>query len=196
MFRNLTQKIRCGPGTVFKKGYTRKINGKYVKPMCIRSNAKKTRRQNKISCGPGEIARSGYVRQVSSRIQRNGYERKTKSGSVVRVYPNSKPIYVKPSCVKDTGKPGKLAEGNSRIGPLKKGELKRFGYSYKLSEAERRNALQTAIQQLGPLDVYRKLNAVAKLTERTSPTASSSFSSDRNWIRKTYAGANGSLQAF
>lgn len=191
--------VRCGPGTTFKKGYTRK-NGRYVPPSCIRSTSpypnkpkRTTRRNTKLSCPPGQIARSGYVRKLSSRVQRNGYQRTTKEGTTIIVHPTAKATYVKPSCVKDTGKSGK---GQGQIGPLRKGELKRFGYSYKLSEPERRNSLQRAIQELGALNVYRKLNAVAKLTVNSSPSASSSFSADRNWIRKTYASANGSLQAF
>jgi hypothetical protein len=60
----------------------------------------------------------------------------------------------------------------------------------------RRIALQRAIRSLGALNVYRKLNAVAKLSERAAPAASKSFSEDRNWIRKTYAAANGEIKAF
>jgi hypothetical protein len=84
------------------------------------------------------------------------------------------------------GKPGKLPEGAPTIGPLKKGELKKHGYSYRLPELQRQVALTKAIQEFGALDTYRKLNAVTKLTQRTAPDAHKVFGKDRNWIRKTY----------
>jgi hypothetical protein len=84
------------------------------------------------------------------------------------------------------GKPGKLAPGAPTIGPLKKGELSRFGYSYKNPEQPRRRAIAVAIKELGSLNLYRKLDAVAKLTALTSPRASQIFASDRDWIRTHY----------
>ena len=90
------------------------------------------------------------------------------------------------TCVRDMGKPGKLPKGAPTIGPLKKGELQRFGYMYKLPEHDRHNALRAAIKSLGSLNVYRKLDAVAKLTNLTSPKASTTFATDRDWIRSKY----------
>ena len=201
----------CPPGKTRRRGYTRK-NGRYVKSTCIRSTSKyakpannTTRRQenrlgrllgNTKECPPGQIARKAYVRRITSRVGREGYNRKTKSGKTVRVYPKVKSVLVKSACVKDVGKPGKLPEGAPRIGPLRKGELKKYGYSYKLPENQRRAALQRAISKMGALNTYRKLNAVAKLSERAAPAASAAFGADRNWIKATYAAANGSLKAF
>lgn len=202
----------CPPGMTRRNGYTRKNTGTRVKSVCIRSTSKyrnpaknTTRRQeNRLgrflgttrACPPGEIARKAYVRRITSRVGKEGYSRKTKSGKTIRVYPKVKSILVKSSCVKDLGEPGKLPEGAPRIGPLRKGELKKYGYSYKLPEGQRRVALQRAIAKMGALNTYRKLNAVAKLSERSAPAASASFSADRNWIRATYAAANGTLRAF
>ena len=185
-----------------RRAYTRK-NGVHVKSACIPSTyprpANNTTRRlgDKKSCPPGEIARKAYVRRMTSRIGREGYNRKTKSGKTVHVYPKVKSVLVKSACVKDMGKPGKLPEGAQGIGPIsRKGELKRYGYSYKLPEDKRRAALQRAIAKMGALNIYRKLDAIAKLSERSAPAASASFSTDRNWIRATYASANGSLKAF
>ena len=210
MERNNTRRQGCPIGMVRRKGYTRK-NGIHVKSVCIRSTSKystpannTTKRQenrlgrilgDKKPCPPGEIARKAYVRRMTSRIGREGYNRKTKSGKTVRVYPKVKSVLVKSACVKDLGKPGKLPEGVPRIGPLRKGELKKYGYSYKLPEDQRRAALQRAIAKMGALDIYRKLDAVAKLSQRSAPIVSAAFASDRNWIRATYASANGSLKA-
>ena len=97
--------------------------------------------------------------------------------------------YVKPTCVRTTRKAA------TRIGPLRKGELRKYGYSYKLPDSVRRAALNRAIRAKGPLDVYHKLNAVAKLSTTHAPAASSSFAADRNWIRHTYSNANGVIRA-
>jgi hypothetical protein len=202
---------KCPDGYTRRKGYTRKNTGKYVKSACIRSTSKyrkpanNTRKRQaarlaaitgaKKSCPPGEIPRAAYVRRITSRVHKKGYTKKTKSGKTVKVYPKSKSIFVPASCVKDMGKPGKLPEGAPAIGPLRKGELRKHGYSYKLPELQRQVALTKAVNEFGALDTYRKLNAVAKLTQRTSPNAHKAFSKDRNWIRKTY-GVSGTLKAF
>lgn len=211
MVRNITRHQGCPPNMIRRKEYTRK-NGVYVKSACIRRTSKYTkpavnttqRQENRLgrilgykkSCPPGQIARKAYVRRISSQVSKEGYTRKTKSGKAIRVYPKVKSVLVKSSCIKDLGKTGKLPEDAPRIGPLRKGELRKFGYSYKLPEEQRRSALQRAISKMGALDTYRKLNAVAKLSERTAPAASASFSADRNWIKNTYSTANGSLKAF
>jgi hypothetical protein len=179
---------KCPQGFTRRKGYTRKNTGKHVKGMCVHSTSS-TRRRNsatKKSCPPGQVPRAAYVRRITSRVHKKGYTKKTKSGKTIKVYPKSKSIYVTSSCVRDMGKPGKLPEGAPTIGPLKKGELKKHGYSYRLPELQRQVALTKAIQEFGALDTYRKLNAVTKLTQRTAPDAHKVFGKDRNWIRKTY----------
>jgi hypothetical protein len=202
---------KCPDGFIRRKGYTRKNTGKYVKSSCIRSTSKyrnpanNTRKRQaarlaaitgaKKSCPPGEIPRAAYVRRITSRVHKKGYTKKTKSGRTIKVYPKSKSIFVPASCVKDLGKPGKLPAGAPIIGPLRKGELKKHGYSYKLPELQRQVALTKAIKEFGALDTYRKLNAVSKLTQRNSPNAHKAFTKDRNWVRKTY-GVSGALKAF
>ncbi len=202
---------KCPSGYKRRKGYTRKNTGTHVKAACIRSTTtykKKptnTRKRqatrlarvtgSRLACPPGQIPRKAYVRRITSKIHRQGYERRTQSGKVVRVYPKDKSVFVPAACVEDTGKPGKLPAGAPTIGPLRKGELAKHGYSYKLSEPERRQALLRAIQEFGPLGTYRKLNAVAKLTARTVPSTSAVFAKDRNWIRNSY-GVRGTLKAF
>jgi hypothetical protein len=46
--------------------------------------------------------------------------------------------------------------------------------------------LRKSIEEYGALGVYRKLDAVAKLTERTIPDASKIYSKDRNWIKQSF----------
>jgi hypothetical protein len=154
---------RCPPGYVKRSGFTRRINGKHIKAICVKGVSRKSKK-----CGPGKILRSSYTRRS---IGKNGTVKETK---------------VSATCVRDMGKPGKLPKGAPTIGPLKKGELQRFGYMYKLPEHDRHNALRAAIKSLGSLNVYRKLDAVAKLTNLTSPRASATFTADRDWIRSKY----------
>jgi hypothetical protein len=83
--------------------------------------------------------------------------------------------------------PASCVKRKSLIGPLRKGDLKKYGYSYKKVGEERRSALQKAVEAYGPLTTYHKLNAVAKLSENRYPAISKIFSEDRNWIHGTYS---------
>lgn len=206
---------KCPPGYVKRKSYTRKNTGKHVKGVCIRSTSghmnnfkaytqkTKAKMQERLArvlgtrkrCPPGQIARDAYVRKVSNTIAKQGYSKTTRSGKTITVFPKAKSVFVKATCVKDVGKVGKLPEGAPIIGPLRKGELKKHGYAYSLPEMVRRNALRRAVGEFGPLSTYRKLNAAAKLTVRENPSASKAFTSDRNWVHRTYS-KNGVLRAF
>jgi hypothetical protein len=163
---------KCPSGFIKRSGFTRKTNGKHIKSICVRgvSSKKKNGKSSKKSklCGPGKILRSSYTRRI---LKKNGSVKETR---------------VSATCVRDMGKAGKLSKGAPTIGPLKKGELQRFGYMYKLPEHVRHNSLRAAIKSLGSLNVYRKLDAVAKLTNLTSPKASATFAADRDWIRSKY----------
>lgn len=200
---------RCPKGFIRRKAYTRKNTGKYVKSACIRSTSThpETKRNNgkkhylratRKRCPKGEIARVGFVRKISSQVQKQGYLKRTSKGRTIRIFPKSRKVYVDSTCVKDMGKPGKLPEGAAKIGTLKKGELSKYGYSYKLSESDRRSSLQKAVKEYGALGVYRKLNAVSKYTANMPESISShlAFTSDRNWVRRTYSNSQGVLKAF
>ncbi len=207
----MSQTRKCAPGYIRRRGYTRKNTGTRVKSTCIRSTSPYSTKPNgysrtmkrrlarftgtRKSCPPGKISRVAYVRRISSQVASRGYTKKTKSGKTIRVRPKVKSTYVPASCVKNTGKKGKLPAGAPRIGPLRKGELAKHGYSYKAPEDTRKNALRKAIGEFGALNTYRKLDAVAKLTERTNPKAAAVFKHDRNWIQTQYAEA-GKLRAF
>lgn len=161
---------KCPSGYVKRKGYTRKNTGKHIKAICIRSTSpySKPARRSRKACPPGKAPRAGYTRKVTKA-----------NGSVQN-------IRVKAACVK-----GSSSTAKQTIGPLRKGELQRFGYSYKLPESIRQSSLRAAIKQLGALDVYRKLDAVAKLSATANPQSSRVFAMDRDWIRSNYV-----LQAF
>ncbi len=113
-------------------------------------------------------------------IRRVAYTRRVRSG---------KRITVKSGCIPDVGAPGKgLAAGKPGIGPLRVGELARFGYEHvtSLTTGRRHLALARAVSTYGALSVFRKLNAVYVYTRRTSPASSRIFKADRDWVKATY----------
>jgi hypothetical protein len=139
-----------------------------------------TRKNNR--CPKGFIRRRGYTRRFRPSVKETGFTVRRK-GTVYTVHPKANTIKVPSTCIKDRGLPGKGPEG---IGKLRKGELIKYGYQYRLSDALRHSALKRAIDRYGSLSVYRKLDAVAKLSSRTAPDASEIFVKDRDWIRDNY----------
>jgi hypothetical protein len=207
-------RIGCPSGYHKRKAYTVKRTGTRVPSRCVRSTTvysnssaefkrKSTRTQarrlrnkgvkaTRKICPPGKILRKAYIRVFKDEIQKRGYTRRTRSGSTITIKPKRKAVTVPAACIDDKGRPGGLPAGVKGIGPLRPGELKKHGYSYKNSAEQRRRALVAAVQEFRPLGVYRKLDAVAKLMVRQRPEAARVFEEDRDWIRKAY----GPLKAF
>lgn len=148
------------------------------------------RSKTRKACPTGQIRRKGYMREYGSTVKRHGYLAR-RSGKIVRVYPKSRKIFVKSRCIEDRGLPGKgvaALPGSKSIVeiPLKKGELTKFGYHATYPKTVRRDALRKAASAYGPLSLYHKLDAVAKLTSRQAPAASAIFARNRDWVRRTY----------
>jgi hypothetical protein len=137
--------------------------------------------QKNSRCPQGYIMRRGYTRKFKPSVKTSGFTVRRK-GTVYTVRPKANTIRVPAACIKNRGLPGK-GEG---IGKLRKGELIKYGYQYRLSDALRQKALKKAIKSYGPLSVYRKLDAVAKLSLRTAPDASGIFSRDRDWVKSNF----------
>ena len=72
------------------------------------------------------------------------------------------------------------------IGKLRHGDLTSKGYSVKKSKTARHRALNKVVKSEGPLSTFRKLNAIAVYTKRSSKGKSKTFKADRNWIKKTF----------
>jgi len=72
------------------------------------------------------------------------------------------------------------------IGPLRKGNLSRFGYDHvaTMPESRRHTALRAAIRIYGTMSVWRKLNAVYVYTRNTAPASSAIFKADRDWVMR------------
>jgi hypothetical protein len=139
-------------------------------------------------CPSGYVLRKAYVRKYTTGVKEKGYTVR-RGDKTYRAYPSSGSTIVKSSCIRDRGKEGK---GPQAIGPLRRGELMKHGYTYRKPVDERHSALRKAVKEFGPLGVYRKLNAVAKLSSRTEPKISKVFKNDRNWVRREL----GPLKAF
>lgn len=108
-----------------------------------------------------------------------------KNGEIPRIAHSRK--YTEGGVQKIARIPASCVRRTNQIRPLHKGDLKKYGYSYKATEQARRNALQKAVSAYGPLTTYHKLNAVAKLSENQYPQISSIFAQDRNWVRREYS---------
>ena len=80
--------------------------------------------------------------------------------------------------------PGRCRPG---IGPLKSGELSRFGYDHvtSMTVSARQAALRKAADRYGALSLFRKLNALYVYTRNAAPASSAIFLMDRNWVRST-----------
>jgi hypothetical protein len=136
-------------------------------------------------CPKGYILRKGYTRKFRPSVKATGFTVRRK-GTVYTVRPKANTIKVPASCIKNRGLPGKGPREGEGIGKLRKGELVKYGYQYRLSDSLRQSALKKAIKRFGALSVYRKLDAVAKLSLRTAPDASKIFSRDRNWVMENF----------
>ena len=167
----------------FKRGITQKA-AQRLKSHGITNTTVNVRK----ACPPGKVLRKAYVRRFRTNIRERGYTVK-RGSQLYKAYPRASSTVVQAACIKDRGLPGK---GPQELTPLRKGELMKYGYSFRKTDLERHEALRKAAKEFGVLGVYRKLNAVAKLSTRAAPRASTVFKKDRDWVRKRL----GPLKAF
>jgi hypothetical protein len=114
-------------------------------------------------------------------------KRSTKRRSTKRKSPYKKRSMKKRSTKKRSMKRRSSKRSSNRvIPPLRKGELKQFGYSSANSVASRHRALAKAIKKYGDLSVFRKINVLYVYNKNKNPTLASKFTSDKNWIKRTY----------
>lgn len=71
-----------------------------------------------------------------------------------------------------------------RIGPLRQGSLKQFGYGPKERPTARKRALREAVNKYGKDKVIRKLNAVSVLTKRKQPGHSQTYKTDMHYVER------------
>ena len=174
----------CPPNQFFRKSYSRKTRNGHTRRIlgrCIRSQ---TRYASPFTID--HIRLRGY--RHTRRALKNCPTGYIKRASYVRYTKRGKHVLVPEQCIHDRGLPGKGLRGGPGIGPLRKGELAKFGYAnvMTLSESERHAALVKAVKAYGSLGVWRKLNAVAIYTRRTAPFASRIFKMDMDWVRSMF----------
>ena len=136
-------------------------------------------------CPKGFILRSGYTRKFRPSVKASGFTVRRK-GKVYTVRPKANTIKVAASCIKNRGLSGKGPKNGKGIGKLRKGELIKYGYQYRLADRLRHKALEKAISVYGAINVFHKLDAVAKLSVKSAPDASKTFARDRNWVHEHY----------
>lgn len=149
-------------------------------------------------CPPGHTRRRAYVRRTgvsvreacvplkgvshNSNTRRVGSHKHCKEGDIPKAsyYRKSSlgkaDVYVPPSCIR----------GPSRIGILRRGDLKKYGYGYHLPEQMRRDALTKAMKKYGVLSTWHKLNAIANISASTNPEPASIFKKDAEWVLSIY----------
>jgi hypothetical protein len=183
-------------------GYVEKSDWFGFRTRCVRSSTKRNRKSSsstkknrpkvyipsmkslaRQACPPGMIERKAYKRKYRKSVRKKGFTVQ-RSGTTYRVYPKAQSATIAATCVKDTGKEGKGTYKS--IGPLRKGELSKYGYSFREGTEKRHAALNKAIKAYGPLGVFRKLDAVYKLSENRIPRVAEVFKRDRNWVYQKY----------
>jgi hypothetical protein len=181
---------KCPTGYHPRKGYTIKKTGTRVADSCVRATTfgpprknfvRDTRRRMSQRLQGISQSRRGIKPCPRGKILRSPYVRIRKD----------KRVFIPASCINDVGNPGKgfvSPSGSTGIGPLRKGDLARFGYKTvtAMSEERRHLALRSAVQEYGSLTVWRKLNAIYIYTRHTSPESSAIFLEDRDWVRNTF----------
>jgi len=108
-------------------------------------------------CARGEIRRKSYKRKDGTRV--------------------------KSTCIEDRGLPGK---GPKTLPSPRKGTLGKFGYKASKTSKVRRTSLADAVDELGALPVFRKLNLVATFNKNSNPSLAKKFNLDKAWVKRTY----------
>jgi len=110
-------------------------------------------------------------------VHRKGYHRKayTKRSGI-----HVKAVHVPPATYKiqDIGAVGR----GKKLFPVRKGLLKKFGYSVHLPAEERREALRKADKAYGSVRLFKMINAQTLFRKRMPDGAKEAFQSDKEWI--------------
>ena len=151
--------------------------------------SRKSRKNSKsVACPVYTVRRRAYTRKNGKAVRSACVPLKRdtcREGEIPRVAHSR--IITEGGIKRSVHIPASCVRRQSLIRPLHKGDLKKYGYSYKAVEEERRTALHKAVQVYGPLTTYHKLDAIAKLSEHQYPQISHVFSRDRNWIKSEYS---------
>jgi hypothetical protein len=116
----------------------------------------------------------------TNEIERDGYSYKNKSG---------KQVDVKPTCIKDKGKPGK-GEKLINFPEEDVGLLSKYGYKLKNSHEKRVESLKKAIKDNSELKILRHVNAIRTL-QKSNEKLYNKLDKDMKWLQKDYQNQKG-----
>lgn len=173
---------KCSKGKIYRVGYVTKKGSKKVKVKgaCIRATSQSGRKTSK------DVKKHFMEREkVYKKASKKFGIPKCKKGSIKREgYQKKSGVWVKPTCIKDVGKKGKL----KRTIYIEPNRLGKYGYDdvINMSLVARHKALQSALDSgEKPLSIMRRLVALSTLTKNTNPKTSDIFYNDANWIKRT-----------
>lgn len=174
----------CPSGYKKRKAYIIQKTAKIVPARCVKAEEPTVAgtAPEHPKCPPGQVYRRPYLRKYSNTVKREGYLVKRK-GVTVRIRPTTNAVQVKGACVtlEEAGEGDTLEQK-----AVKKGELLKYGYSFRLPRNVRHEALKRSIYAYGARHVYRKLYTVAKLFKDSKPDAARVFAEDRDWVKRNF----------
>ena len=176
----------CQEGMILRKSHIHK--GKRISARCIKKvtpyperygnfQKAKIKRMTRRLRGISKQGRGNTKICNTGKTLRKAYVRYSKTG---------KRKLVKASCITKRGQSNRAK--TRKIGPLRKGDLKQYGYTHiaGLSINKRRGALKQAVKQYGSLSVWKKLNVLYVYFKNTNPSLSELYNQDKIWIKETY----------
>jgi hypothetical protein len=178
--------LKCNEGKIIRRSHIRK--GKRMTAKCIRKvtpypeayrNFQKAQlsRMSRRLKGLTKKSRGSTLICNNNQTLRKAYVRHTKTG---------KRKLVKGSCITKRGSSNRKTA--KKIGPLRKGDLKQYGYQHiiGLSLKKRHQALKQAVAKYGSLSVWKKINVLYIFFKNTNPELSKLYNEDRTWVKETY----------
>ena len=177
---------QCSESEIKRKSHIR--TGKRISAKCIRKVTPYPERYGNFQ--KAQLLRmSGRLRGLTKKSRGNTVickDGQTLRKAYVRYSKTGKRKLVKGSCITKRGSSNRKTIRT--IGPLRKGDLKQYGYQKieGLSLKTRRQALKQAVERYGSLSVWKKLNVLYIFNKNTNPALSELYNKDRAWIRETY----------
>jgi hypothetical protein len=142
--------------------------------------------KTKKECPEGYKLKRSYTRKISKTIMNQGYTVR-RDGQFYKAKPKVSEVKVPSSCVRDpkARRNSQTRRSGHTMSALRRGDLIKYGYSFRLSDRKRYSALRKAVDAYGASTVVHKLDAVAKLSAKY-PDAAKTFSEDRDWVRSHF----------
>jgi hypothetical protein len=166
-------------------------------PSSVGGGLMSTVRKMTRRCPEGYVYRKAYTRRFHTKTRVKGFSVQRKDGTRYKIYPKQKTATVKASCIREKSterrghkrssrSPG-LSMNSSECQKLRRGELFKYNYQYRLPVTARRLALKKAIIDQGPIRVFKKLSLASKCAKGVKPSAANVFAEDASYVEDNYA---------